>query len=333
MQMLLGIVHLAIAAVLLTMGQGHINRSQSRMELMSDREIQWELWKHVHSKRYGIAEEKARRRIWNRNMDLIVKHNSRFDSVGGQNGFVMAMNKFGDMNNERPRVVLSEFKQDKILKNQIVDVIIPESVDWRTKGVVNQVRNQGMIGSVGSFVIADAVASFQAIRTGDLHLLSVDEVYQCCSNETQVTNNAFRCVHNINGLCEQATYDPSPGICNNASCPAVAQVPHGTKFVTPSGDEVALAAAVAITPLFVYVDASLASFQFYVSGVYDDPECSPTLLDHALLLVGYGTTPQGVDYWICKNSWGPSWGMEGYIQIARNKGNRCGLATNASYPY
>ena len=99
----------------------------------------------------------------------------------------------------------------------------------------------------------------------------------------------------------------------------------------PSGDEDSLKEASAtLTVVSVGIDASAASFQLYSSGVYAPAGCSSTDLDHGVAVVGYNTMTKGGDYWIVRNSWGRTWGEQGYIYMARNDNNKCGIATDAA---
>lgn len=102
-----------------------------------------------------------------------------------------------------------------------------------------------------------------------------------------------------------------------------------------SGDEKGLEIAIAtIGPVTAALDAGRESFQFYSEGVYDDPTCGnqPGQVNHAVLIVGYGQETDGKKYWLAKNSYGPQWGIGGYVKIAKDNGNQCGIAIQASYP-
>merc|ERR1711971_288054 len=102
-------------------------------------------------------------------------------------------------------------------------------------------------------------------------------------------------------------------------------------FDVPSDDTNALMEAVAKQPVSVAIEADQMSFQLYGGGVLTK-ECG-SKLDHGVLLVGYGTD-NGTKYWKLKNSWGPSWGEQGYLRIERGLpgAGQCGIKAMASYP-
>ena len=111
---------------------------------------------------------------------------------------------------------------------------------------------------------------------------------------------------------------------------------HGTILIEPSNLKKLQEAVATIGPISTYIDASLQSFRFYKRGVYSDPNCGRNI-NHAALIVGYGTDPVGGDYWLVKNSWGKSWGDEGYIKVARRINDPffdlCGIGLSAFYPH
>ena len=195
-------------------------------------------------------------------------------------------------------------KQDEA--SELNDVrSIPPSVDWRNKGIVPPVRNQGQCGDAFTFGIVGSIDCFHAMETGQLVLASEEEFDDCCGNgpctgQLYDPLEAFKCVSEIGGLAGENYHSPN-NTCLNNTYPSVAKV-HGGKMV-PRGNETALAAAVAMQPVVTAIDASHQSFQLYHSGVYDEPDCSSTRMDHTVLIVGYGSE-DGKDYWIVQNSWG-----------------------------
>jgi len=98
-----------------------------------------------------------------------------------------------------------------------------------------------------------------------------------------------------------------------------------------TGSESDLQAKTYLGPVSVAIDASQNSFQFYSSGVYYEPACSSTALDHGVLSAGWGVSGS-TPYWLVKNSWGTDWGLDGFIWMSRNKNNNCGIATMATLP-
>jgi len=147
-------------------------------------------------------------------------------------------------------------------------------------------------------------------------------------------DNAFRYVKENRGLDTEKSY---PYEAENDKCrynPRNSGASDVGFVDIPEGDEKKLKAAVAtMGPISVAIDASHESFHLYSEGVYYEPDCSAENLDHGVLIVGYGTDSEtGEDYWLVKNSWGETWGEKGYIKMARNRDNHCGIASSASYP-
>ena len=186
---------------------------------------------------------------------------------------------------------------------------IPSSVDWRDKGVVPPVFDQGQCDHSALFAVLDSVDAIWAIENGHLVLASREECRDCClkngcNGGTLDDLSLFQCIVRLGGLAKEGEYISPNHTCLSNKYPPVVKI-SGAKSVAPNGDEQALAVAVARQPIVVAVDASHESFQLYLSGIYYEPKCSSEKLDHNVLVVGYGSRDEQ-DFWIVKNSWGKS---------------------------
>jgi len=145
-------------------------------------------------------------------------------------------------------------------------------------------------------------------------------------------DSAFQYIISAGGITTEAA-DPYLGAAGTCPTFPSAADPVAAKISSfkdvPTLDEASLLSAVNIGPVSIAIEADQMVFQFYSGGVMDDASCGTTL-DHGVLIVGYGTDA-GKDYWTVKNSWGATWGEQGYVRLVRNK-NQCGLATQPSYP-
>ncbi len=215
---------------------------------------------------------------------------------------------------------------------------VPTSVDWRDKGYVTEVKNQGQCGSCWAFSTTGSLEGQHFKTTGNLVSLSEQDLVDCSKKEGNhgckggLMTDAFKYIIKNGGIDteESYRYKGEDGKCRfkkadiGATCSSYKSI--------AKKDCSALKEAVAtIGPISVAMDASENSFQLYESGIYKPRKCSSTKLDHGVLVVGYGTE-DGKDYWIIKNSWGKSWGMKGYFWMGEPEDNLCGICTDASYP-
>jgi C1A family cysteine protease len=203
---------------------------------------------------------------------------------------------------------------------------IPRSVDWRRRGVVPPVKDQGPCGSASLFAAMANIASVSAITNGDKFVpLSYTEVETC--NPTSCAGGLMSSTYRwILEKAEGRVLKAGGGFngnCSDINKAPISQV--GAKIVSVinlARNEQAIAKAVAESgPVFVAVDAT--SWETYTGGV--ETRCTFQQVDHAAVVVGYDMDAQP-PYWILQSSWGTSWGEEGYIRVAYGS-NQCGIAS------
>jgi C1A family cysteine protease len=200
-------------------------------------------------------------------------------------------------------------------------------IDWRDKGAVTAVKNQGSCGSCWAFSATAAVEGYWFLKGNTLVQLADQQVLDCCKDSCAGCNggqesNAIGWVGKTGGLCNQKDYPYTAraGACKT-SCTKVAKC-SGVKRVY---GEPALVTALNSLPVSVAVNAG-GGWQSYKGGVFTGP-CSQQL-NHAVLAVGYNGQA-----FVIKNSWGAGWGDKGYIQLARGKSpTTCGVGKEPSDP-
>jgi len=305
-------------------------------------EDEWRKWKSQFPRKYKMGEEEHRMKIFADNLLRIQKHNELHSQ--GQKTFSVGLNAFADMTTreivkKRNGLKMSKrkMKANQMFVHHTSDPL-PDSVDWRTKGVVTPIKDQQQCGSCWAFSAVASLEGQHALATGNLVSLSEQNLVDCSEAEGNdgcdggLMDWAFDYIRINKGIDTEASY-PYKGTDGNCHFKTRNVGATLNSYVDiESGNETALQGAVAsVGPISVGIDASSWAFQFYTDGVYIDDECSTDFLDHGVTAVGYGSL-SGVPYWIVKNSWGEDWGKEGYILMARNHENMCGISTAASYP-
>lgn len=218
---------------------------------------------------------------------------------------------------------------------------LPTSVDWRKKNVVSPVKDQGGCGSCWAFAAAAVLESAAAIAdgSGQLKTLSTQQLVSCVPNPNQcggdggcsgaVAELAFTYT-TLYGITSEYKYSYSSYFGTTGSCKfnAKQQTPEvnntGYANVLVNDQQSLLEAVATIGPIAVSVDAS--NWASYEEGVFDGCDYNKNIdINHAVVLIGYGTDAQYGDYWLVRNSWSTDYGEDGYIRVKREATVKCGL--------
>jgi cathepsin L len=279
--------------------------------------------------------------VYKTNLKFIEEHNKK------NLGFTVAMNKFGDLTIEEfARLYLMTptdmstrtYQSTEVYSHDRLDDLA-DDIDWRLKNAVTNIKNEGQCGSCWAHSTAASIEGAWAIKKGVLNSLSAQQLVDCTESYGNngcnggLIDPSYQYIIDNQGIDTESSY---PYEAQTKTCRFKRQNVGATisSFVDiETQSESSLQSAVLnIGPISGAIDAGQNSFQFYQSGVYYEPRCSPTMLDHGINIVGYGSTSNGTQYYIVKNMWGTNWGMQGYVLMARNRGNNCGIATINSYP-
>ncbi|KAF7828689.1 cysteine proteinase COT44-like [Senna tora] len=327
-----------------------LTRGRSEEEVMRI----YEEWMIKNQKVYNGLEEKDRRlEAFKDNLRFIEEHNAVENRT-----YKLGLTKFADLRNEEYRAMYTGIKSDpkrRVMKAKNTLTLtnpnsqyryaysprdrLPAQVDWRKRGAVNPIKDQGSCGSCWAFSTVAAVEGINKIVSGTLVSLSEQELVDCDRRYNNgcdggLMDYAFDFIVGNGGI---DTEDDYPYLGVDAQCDPTRKNAKAVKIDgyedVPPNDENALKKAVAHQPVSVAIEAGGRAFQLYQSGVFTG-ECG-TNLDHGVAVVGYGSE-KGVEYWLVRNSWGSAWGEDGYVKIQRNvrhsSSGKCGIAVEPSYP-
>jgi len=312
-------------------------------------------WAAGHGKVYGGEEEAAARAaVWEDNRQFVERENAAARAAG--RSLRLDLNEFSDLTWEEfraPRLGTSlepgrrgSLPQRAQTRGPFVPGNVTVPLNWVERGAVTPVKDQGQCGSCWSFSTTGAIEGVNALYykrhggndTDALEAVSEQELVDCDTADSGCNGGlmdyAFSFVVENDGIDTEKDYpyDARVHSCDVPRRDRRVVTIDGHVDVQP-GNETALMRAVRRGPVSIAIEADQRAFQFYSGGVFDAP-CGDSL-DHGVLIVGYGKDEDSdQDYWLVKNSWGASWGDQGYIKLAMGiaPSGQCGLTSMASYP-
>ena len=285
-------------------------------------------------KSYGTrAEFEFRKQIFAKTQKTVEEWNRRKEAT-----HELGHNEFSDMTaDERKRKLgfrpISEAEMNENVSENLEVANIPASVNWLTAGAVNPVQDQGQCGSCWAFSAIGAIEGAHYVAKKKLVKLSEQQCLDCSSAAHGCRGGWQKDCYAYAETAEILTEAHYPYAQIADSCmpfwPGVVEVK--SFGIVPKNSKSQLMARIAQQPTAVTIEADQPVFQQYTSGIISSSDCG-TSLDHAVLAVGYGTE-NGQDYYLVKNSWGATWGENGYVRIAATEDGEgiCGIQMYASY--
>jgi cathepsin L len=291
-------------------------------------------WMRSTNQIYTGDEYQLRFGIYLANAQFVRSHNA------ANKGFTVTLNKFATWTPTEYRTLLGRLPSARhtraISAQPRSDP--PASIDWRTKGVVNAIKDQANCGSCWAFASIQAAESAYAQKYTTLYSCSEQNLVDCVTTYLGCRGGLGTLAYDHiikkqGGLLNLEADYPYTAVNGECKC----NTGKGVNKIAPyqrggSGDETSLQQLVGTVGVAeIGIDASQPSFQLYSSGIYDESGRTSDDLDHGVGCVGYGTEAS-TPYWIIRNSWGANWGENGYIRMSRNRNNQCGVASDFLVP-
>jgi len=285
-------------------------------------------------KSYSDVEFPQRLAIFSENLEKANKLNAQQVLQGGD--AVHGVTKFMDLSQEEFRRMYANYVPLNSTEHQNIKKFdsenLADAIDWRAKGAVTGVKDQGQCGSCWAFSATEAIESTYFLATGQLIELSPQQITSCDTTDGGCNGGwpvrAYSYVAGAGGLERDGDYpytsggSGQTGSCMFNSGRVVGGTAPKTYYYT-DGSEGQLQSLLNIGPASVCLAAD--AFQTYQGGVLTS---CPGSIDHCVQAVGYDT---GNNFWIVRNSWGPNWGEGGYIRIQMGQ-NLCQIAADVTFP-
>jgi len=297
-----------------------------------------------HKKNYSESELPKRMALYVDRSVKIQQHNA--EAASGLHSYTMEENDLIDNTDDELKtkfgVVAPEISTRSEFGVPLSDRAIPSSVDLRKSGCMPAVENQAGCGSCWAYAASLPTEFLYCKKYNQSFYFSKQQLVSCSSSfgnygcDGGFYTNAWNYVKSVGGQVTAAAYPYTSSTGTTGSClsktSTIKAKISSSNWVYPYKDESAIAAAVATYgPVAVAIYAN-NNWCYYQSGIFDDPTCPTNGVNHAVVVVGYGSNSvAGKDFWIVRNSWGPNWGSSGYILMRRGV-NMCNINSYGAYP-